>query len=163
MTAFDYAVIAVIALSVVLGFWRGVVGEALALAAWVLAFFTARYFAPFVAPVLAERVPEPGLRIALSWVLVFMAILLVVALLRHVVKLLLKAVGLGWLDRMLGACFGIVRGALVVLFAVLVAGLTPLPKESWWREALLSAPLETVVIAARPWMPQELAKRIDYR
>ena len=42
MTAFDYAVLAVIAASALLGLWRGVVGEVLALAAWVVAFFVAR-------------------------------------------------------------------------------------------------------------------------
>jgi membrane protein required for colicin V production len=46
---------------------------------------------------------------------------------------------------------------------VLVAGLTPLPKATWWREALLAPPFETVVLAAKPWMPQELARRIGYR
>jgi membrane protein required for colicin V production len=87
----------------------------------------------------------------------------VVAIVRQVVKLLLKAVGLGWMDRILGGLFGIARGLLVVLFGVLVAGLTPLPQAVWWREALLAPPFETVVIAAKPWMPQELAKRIGYR
>ncbi|MBK6637792.1 MAG: CvpA family protein [Rhodocyclaceae bacterium] len=163
MTVFDYAVIAVVTLSVLLGFWRGVVGEVLALAAWVLAFFAARYLAPFLSPVLAQWVAEPGLRVVLAWIFVVVSVLLLIALVRQVVKLLLKAVGLGWTDRTLGAFFGIARGALVVLFGVMVAGLTPLPKASWWREAMLSPPLETVVIAAKPWMPQELAKRIDYR
>ena len=163
MTVFDYAVISVIALSVLLGFWRGVVGEVLALAAWVLAFFAARYLAPFLSPVLAQWVVEPGFRLVLAWIIVVLSVLLLVALVRQLVKLLLKAVGLGWADRVLGAFFGIARGGLVVFFGVLVAGLTPLPKAGWWREAVLSPPLETVVIAAKPWMPQELAKRIDYR
>lgn len=163
MTVFDYVIIAVVALSVLLGLWRGVVGEVLAIAAWIAAFFAARYAAPFVEPVLAGAFPEPGLRMAITWVLIFVGVLLVIALARHVVRLLLRAAGLGLIDRLLGAFFGVARGMLVVLFGVLVAGLTPLPEAPWWRDAVLSPPLETIVLAGKPWMPKELAKRIDYR
>jgi membrane protein required for colicin V production len=72
-------------------------------------------------------------------------------------------VGLGLLDRLLGGAFGVVRGALVVLFVVMLAGLTPLPAAEWWCAAVLAPPLETAVIAAKPWLPQEFAKRIKYR
>ena len=71
--------------------------------------------------------------------------------------------GLGWADRTLGAVFGAGRGVLVALILVLIGGLTPLPKEVWWREATLAPPLETAVIAAKPWLPAEVAKRIRYR
>jgi membrane protein required for colicin V production len=64
---------------------------------------------------------------------------------------------------MLGASFGVLRGMLVVVLAVMLAGMTSLPAAAWWREAVLAPPLETAVIAAKPWLPQELAKRIKYR
>lgn len=163
MTVFDYVTITVVALSVVLGLWRGVVGEVLALAAWIVAFVAARYAAPFVEPVLVTTLPEAALRLAVSWVLVFVGVLLVIAIARQLVKLMLRAAGLGLIDRLLGACFGVARGLLVVLFGVLVAGLTPLPKEIWWRDAVLAPPLETVVLVAKSWMPPELAKRIRFR
>ena len=71
--------------------------------------------------------------------------------------------GVGLWDRLLGAMFGIARGALVVLVAVLVGGMTDLPKAPWWREAVLAPPLETVVIAMKAWLPADVAKRIRYR
>jgi membrane protein required for colicin V production len=163
MTAFDYAVIGVIAASLLLGWWRGVVGEVLALAAWVAAFIAAKLFAATVAVWLPERVVGQEIRLIVAWVVVIVGVLLLFAIARYLIKLLLKAVGLGWLDRLLGASFGILRGLLIVLVIVMVAGLTPLPKTTWWTEAMLSPPLETVVIAAKPWMPQELARRIGYR
>jgi membrane protein required for colicin V production len=163
MTAFDYAVLTVISASVLLGLWRGVVSEILALAAWVVAFFVARAEAVAVASWLAGRIAEPGMRLAVAYVLVFIGVLLVFAIARMLISLMLKAVGLGLLDRLLGAAFGVLRGILVVVMAVLVAGMTPLPKEVWWREAMLAPPLETVVIAAKPWLPAEAAKRIRFR
>ena len=33
----------------------------------------------------------------------------------------------------------------------------------WWREATLSPPLETAVLAVKPWLPADAAKRIRYR
>ena len=163
MTVFDYAVLAVLGLSLLLGAWRGFVSELLALAAWVVAFIAARHGAPLLAPLLAGIVAEPMLRSALAFALVFIGVLVLVSLLRLLLRELLKAVGLGLLDRMLGAVFGILRGAVVVFAGVLIGGLTSLPKSAWWQDAMLSPPLETAVLAARPWLPGDVAKRIRYR
>jgi membrane protein required for colicin V production len=163
MTAFDYTVLTIIAASVLLGLWRGVVSEILALAAWIAAFFAARAAAADVANMLAGQIAEPGLRLAAAYGLVFVGVLLVFAIARMLISLMLKAVGLGVLDRLLGAGFGVLRGTLVVFAAVLVAGMTPLPKAVWWRDAMLAPPLETVVIAAKPWLPADAAKRIRFR
>jgi membrane protein required for colicin V production len=163
MTAFDYAVLTVIAASVLLGLWRGVVSEILALAAWMVAFLVARAQGSQVADWLTGQIAEPGMRLAAAYVLIFVGVLLVFAIARMIISLMLKAVGLGLLDRLLGAAFGVLRGVLVVWVAVLVAGMTPLPKTDWWRDAMLAPPLETAVIAAKPWLPAEAAKRIRFR
>lgn len=163
MTAFDYAVLTVISASVLLGLWRGVVTEILAVAAWIVAFLVARVVAADVASWLTGQIAEPGLRLAAAYVLVFVGVLLVFAIARMLISLLLKAIGLGLLDRLLGAAFGVLRGILVVLAVVLVAGMTPLPGAEWWRGAMLAPPLETVIIAAKPWLPADAAKRIRYR
>lgn len=163
MTAFDYAVLTVIAASALLGLWRGVVSEILALAAWVVAFLVARAEAVEVAAWLGGRIAEPGMRLAAAYGLVFAGVLLVFALARILISLMLKAVGLGVLDRLLGAGFGVARGGLVVVVAVMVAGMTPLPKADWWQDAMLAPPLETAVLAAKPWLPVDAAKRIRFR
>ena len=163
MTAFDYAVLAVMAASVLLGLWRGVVSEILALAAWVVAFFVARAEAAAVANWLAQQIAEPGMRLAAAYVLIFVGVLLVFTLARMLISLMLKAAGLGLLDRLLGAAFGVLRGIVVVLVAVLVAGMTPLPRADGWRDAVLAPPLETAVLAAKPWLPADAAKRIRFR
>jgi membrane protein required for colicin V production len=156
-------VLTIMSASVALGLWRGVVAELLALAAWIVAFLVARAVATDVAAMLTRQIAEPGVRLAAAYVLVFFGVLLVVAIARLLISLLLKAAGLGLLDRLLGAGFGVLRGLLVVLAAVLVAGMTPLPQAGWWRDAMLAPPLETVIIAAKPWLPADAAKRIRYR
>lgn len=163
MTVFDYVVLGVLAASVLLGFSRGVVSEILGLVAWVVAFFVARAEASWGAQWLAGRITDPSLRLAVAFGVILVGVLILFAIARLILALLLKAVGLGLLDRLLGACFGVLRGGLVMLAGVAVAGLTALPRADWWRQAMLSPPLETAVIAAKPWLPAEVAKRIRFR
>lgn len=163
MTAFDFALLAVVAASVLLGAWRGVVGELLALAAWVAAFFAAKHFGTDAGRMLSKWIADPALGAAAGYAAVFVAVLLAVGAGRLVVSLMLRAAGLGLMDRLLGAVFGVARGVLVGFVAVLVGGMTGLPKEAWWRDATFAPPLETAAIAAKPWLPAEVAKRIRYR
>jgi membrane protein required for colicin V production len=163
VTVFDYAVLAVIAASVLLGAWRGLAAEVLALAAWIAAFFAGRAYAQDVAPAFDAWLREPALQYVAGFALVVVAVLVLVALLRLAISKLLRAIGLGPLDRLLGAAFGVARGLLVVLAAVLIGGLTAAPRQSWWHEAWLAPPLETAVLAIRHWLPPAVAKRIKYR
>lgn len=163
MTGFDYAVLTVIALSALLGLWRGLVSEGLALAAWVAAFFAARTWGHGVADALAVWLHEAALRQGAGFAVVFLATLLLFGVARFLLARLVRAVGLGLADRFLGALFGIVRGGLLVLLAVLVCGMSTLPRQPWWRDAWLAPPLETAVLAAKPWLPPAVAQRIRYR
>ncbi|MEW6164494.1 MAG: CvpA family protein [Pseudomonadota bacterium] len=163
MTVFDYGVLGAVGLSLLVGLWRGVVSEILALLAWVAAFMAARAWAMPAGDLVAAGVGEPAWRQVAGFLAIFVAVLILFALARWLLSLLLKAVGLAPLDRVLGALFGIARGVLVVWVVVLLAGLTALPRQQWWQQAVLAPPLETAVLAARPWLPPDLAKRIRYR
>ena len=163
MTAFDYAVIVIVSASVALGVWRGVLGEIIALVAWVLAFFAARWWGGEVARVFFTGIADPALRTVAAWVAVFVVVLVLMALLRLAVRGLLKALGLSLTDRLLGVIFGLARGLLIILVLVALGGMTTVAKERWWSEAYFSALLETAVLAGKPWLPPEVAKRIRFR
>ena len=163
MTAFDYIVVTILAVSVVLGIWRGVVGEVIALVAWVLAFFAAKMFGAEVAPILFSGIADPVMRLVAAWVAVFVVVLVLMAILRLAVRGMLKALGLSLADRLLGVVFGLARGLIIVLALVVVGGMTMVAKEKWWTEAYFSAPLETAVLAGKPWLPPEVSKRIQFR
>lgn len=164
MTYFDYVVLAVLFCSVLLGAWRGVVGEVIALVAWAMAFFAARAFGDTVgATLLARMIADPLWRTVAGWVLVFVAMLALIALVRLAIQGVLKALGLGFTDRALGVLFGLLRGALIVFVLVLLGGMTALPRQPWWAQAQFSAPFETAVLASRPWLPSEVSKRIRFK
>jgi membrane protein required for colicin V production len=54
------------------------------------------------------------------------------------------------------------RGLLIVCVLVFLAGLTNLPKDARWVNAMFSPPLEALVKTALPWMPQAVAKHVKY-
>lgn len=163
MTIFDYAVFGILGASCLLGLWRGLISEVLALAAWIVAFIAARTWGAEAATYFEGVVVEPALRYAAGFVAVMLFVLVTFAVARLVLSLVLKAAGLAMVDRLLGAGFGVLRGLLIVLVGVLLAGMTALPKSQWWRNAWLAPPFETAVIALKPWLPVEVAKRIHYR
>lgn len=162
MTAFDYAVLLIIGFSVLLSVLRGAVREMLALLSWLAAFWVASTYAPQVGALLPAAVPNEGLRLLAAFVALFLATLLVMSLLTIALSEIIKTLGIGALDRALGAVFGLVRGAVIVLVLVMVAGLTALPRQTFWRDAMFSAPLEALTLKIAVWLPEGLAKRISY-
>ncbi|MDR0996484.1 MAG: CvpA family protein [Zoogloeaceae bacterium] len=164
MTWFDFAVLAILGVSVLLGAWRGVIGEVIALAAWIIGFFGAKAFGGQVAQALyGGLIDTPILRLCAGWATVFFAVLAVLGLVRIFSKKLIAALGMSLSDRLLGFFFGLVRGALIVLVLVALGGLTDLPKERWWANAKLAPPFETAVLVAAAWLPPDIAKHIHFR
>jgi membrane protein required for colicin V production len=162
MTAFDYAVLLIVGVSILISVMRGLVREALALVGWVVAFWVAAHYTVPLAPLLPHAIPNETLRMLAAFVGLFLGSLLVATLLTIALAELVKKLGMGAVDRGLGALFGLVRGLLIVLVLVLLAGLTPLPHQNYWRNAMLSAPFEALVAVVNPWLPEQLAKRISY-
>lgn len=162
MTVFDYAVLFIIGVSILLSVMRGFLREVMALLAWVVAFWVANLYTAQFAPLLPPSIPTPELRLLAAFAALFFVTLLVMSLIAITLGQLLKAVGVGAWDRGLGAVFGMVRGLVIVLVLVMLSGLTSLPKQPMWKNAMLSAPLEAIVVQLKPWLPAELAKRLKY-
>jgi len=162
MTVFDYAVLAILGLSIILSVWRGAVRELLALASWVMAFLAAQAYSPVAAAYVPASVENVSLRMLTGFAGVFLAVLVVMALAALTISKLVRAAGLGPVDRMLGAVFGLLRGMLVVLILVFICGLTAAPQHPAWREAMLSAPLEAAALSVKAFLPDELSRRVSY-
>lgn len=162
MTMFDYCVIAVIMFSVVLGAWRGFVYEVLSMLGWAAAYAVARAFASSAVWYVPENLQEEGLRTAVAFTVLFVLVLLMWAVLTWALSGLVKFIGLRWMDSFFGALFGVLRGMLLVVAFVLLAGLTKIPQERFWREAWLHKPIEDLALTVKAWLPEDVAKRIKY-
>lgn len=164
MTVFDYAVLAIIGISILLSVLRGVVKEVLALLSWVVAFWIAGHFGPEVAILLPKDVPNDTVRLLAAFAGLFFGALLLMSLVTIAAAELISTLGLAPLDKGLGAVFGFARGILIVCVLVMLGGMTSLPKQSAWQNAMFSAPLEALVMNVKSWgwLPEAFSKRIRF-
>lgn len=162
MTFFDYTVLAVFGISILLGVMRGLMREALSLLAWIAAFWLANAYMADIARMLPEAIPTESLRLLAAFAMLFLGALLLTSLVTIALAELVNILKLGVYDKGLGALFGLARGMLVVLTLVLLAGLTSLPHQEFWHNAMFSAPLEALAADVKPWLPQDFSKRISY-
>ncbi|MET0344990.1 MAG: CvpA family protein [Casimicrobiaceae bacterium] len=162
MTPFDLAILAVIMLSTLFAFLRGVVRELIALVAWVVGFVGAIAFAPTVGAWIPEIPGYPAVRYLIAFVVILIAALVIGAIIAGPLARVIRAAGLGFVDRFLGSIFGMLRGLLVIVGFVLVAGLTTLPRADWWQNSALAPAFITGALALKPWLPERWAERLDY-
>ena len=160
MNGLDFVILGIVFLSMLLGLWRGLVYEVLSLLGWPVAIVISRLSADSIAPLLPIEREE--IQIATAYALVFILTLFVWAILTRLAAKMLKAIGSDWTDRAMGGLFGVLRGGLVVLVLVWLAGLTHIPEQSYWRNALTSRTLEDIAALTKTWLPNNVARRIHY-
>ncbi|MDZ7591382.1 MAG: CvpA family protein [Rubrivivax sp.] len=154
----DWLLLAVLAASVVLGFVRGLVYEALALAGWVVAWFAAQWAAPPLAPHLPLGEPGSALQIGAAFALAFFLALVVWGLLARLVRMLVRATPLSLLDRMLGSGFGVFRGLVLLLAVATVVMLTPAAQSDPWRGSHGAQLLGQALDSLKPLLPEAAAQ-----
>ena len=95
MTVVDYAVLAIVGLSVLISVWRGAVREVLALAAWILAFLAGQAYASTAAAYMPASIDNEALRLLAGFVSIFLLVLLLTMLVAVAISTLLRSAGLG--------------------------------------------------------------------
>jgi membrane protein required for colicin V production len=158
LSAVDWILLAVLALSLLLGFWRGIVQEVLSLAGWVAAFYVSQMYAPMAAAWLPMEGSSQMLRYAAGFVVVFVAVLVATVLVSFVVKKLISAVGLGPLDRLLGSLFGLMRGVVILLAVTVLVGMTPMRETMAWKQAQGAQWLQQFLHVLKPVLPADFGK-----
>jgi membrane protein required for colicin V production len=156
----DATLLAVLAVSVMVGVWRGFVFELMSLVGWVVAWFAAQWAAPEFAPSIGAALAAAGLSPtvgtlphAMALALAFVGALLLWALLARAVRLLVHATPLSVPDRLLGAGFGLVRGGVLLLALATVVTLTPAAQSTAWRGSQGARWLDLALQAVKPLLP----------
>lgn len=161
MTTLDWTFAGVLLVSLLLGAWRGLVYEVLSLLGWVASFFAAQWFAPQVAGWLPLQSTSETLRYLLAFALVFIAVLVVSALLTALLRKMVNAAGLRPVDRTLGAAFGALRGMLLLLAAAVVVNMTALKSSPAWQESAGAGLLTATLGGLKPLLPEPFARYLD--
>jgi len=138
MTWVDGVVLAVLAVSALIAFFRGLVREVLGVGAWIGAVVFAIYMLPSLTPLLSPHVQPDWLAEVLAGGGAFLVALIVLKLLIAWFAGKVRASVLGGLDRALGMVFGLVRGAFLVILAYILGGLF-LPAVERWPEPVREA------------------------
>ncbi|VXC72513.1 CvpA family protein [Massilia sp. 9I] len=162
MTIFDYLVLFVLISSVIISTLRGLVKEILSLLGWVVAFVVANAYGAKLAPMLPELLPGESTRLIMAFVLLFLGVRILMGLLSLAIGALITATGLSLADRGLGGLFGLARGIVIVLAAVILSGMTSIPQQDFWRNALLSPMAETGARTVKPFLPAALAQHVKF-
>jgi membrane protein required for colicin V production len=133
----DYVILGVIGLSALISITRGFVKEALSLVIWFGAFFISSQYYKKLA-VYFTNIDDELFRNAAAIGALFVATLIVGAIVNYVVGQLVQKTGLSGTDRVLGAVFGALRGVLIasaVLF--FMDAFTAFPNSGWWAQSRL--------------------------
>lgn len=157
LSAVDLLALAVLGLSALVGLWRGVVFELMALAGWLVAWLAAQTLVPLIAPHLPATLGSTGARGMTALVAGFIASLVVWGVLARLLRMALSATPLLLPDRVLGALFGGLRALLLALLAALVVGNTAWHCDARWRQSHSGPWLERLWAWLAPvtstWLP----------
>lgn len=164
----DYTIIALIGIYILLGMIRGGRKEFLCLLSWLAALAVAWSFAADLSRMLPASIPyiphkNAPFKLAAAFVIMLMITRLFTSFIFFLISQRAKREKFSFLNHLSGMVVGIFRGAVIVILAILMGGLTPLPKDSWWRESQLIPPFEFSVIWLKDHIPSGMAKYIHFR
>ena len=162
MTIFDYLVLFVLITSVVISTLRGLVKEILSLLGWIVAFVVANAYGAELAPLLPEVIPGATARLIVAFIALFLGVRILMGLLSLAIGAVVEATGLSLADRGLGGLFGLARGIVIVLAGVILCGMTAIPQQAFWQDALLSPIAESGARTVKPFLPAALAQHVNY-
>lgn len=158
----DYFILGLIALSMLVSLWRGFIKEALSLATWIVAFLVALSFSDPFADRLSPWIELPSARAVAAFAGLFLIVLILGALVNFLAGQLVSKTGLGGTDRILGTVFGVARGVIIVAVLVLLAGVTPMPRDPWWQASHLMPHFERVALWLADYLPAEVKDNVRF-
>lgn len=164
MNLLDIVIITILAYGLIRGIFKGLVREISAIFGVLGGFYAAYTYYPLVADMISPWISDSAICKIISYLLIFCAVVIVINILAVVIKYLLNIAFMGWVDRICGALFGALKGALVicVLFIALTAFLpkgAPIIKESRFAPHVAVASEVMAKVVSKD-MKQQFASKI---
>lgn len=153
----DVIIGSLLALSILIGIIRGFTKEFISLITWIVAIGMTALF--------TERLAEhftftdiPLLRMACAFLVLFVGVIFIGAVINYVVGSLVKKTPFQLTDKIIGSLLGLVRGVVLMTIAVLIGALTPLPSKAWWHESYMLVHFSSFADWLKEQLPEEHAK-----
>jgi len=158
----DVAIVLVVALFAGLGAIRGFVSEFFSLAGWMAAIALGAALSPLLAPRLAGSIHNVTMRQLAAFFLVFVVVFIVFAILGFVVRRIVVKDGVKIVDHVFGGLLGAGRGVAILVVLAMLANLTSLPHELWWRSSRLAPYIQSVTGVVARYLPIKVARSLGY-
>ncbi len=159
MNFLDIVLIGIVSLFLLRGFFRGLVQEILSLIAVILAVVLASRYHPLVAPHLKLYFTSEMTVSVLSYVLIFLATIIIFWLLAKFIKSILEISLLGWIDRLAGGVFGIIEGILISLICLMFLQ-TFAPDSDFLNESYLAPRTQHMVELLSEHAPESMRETL---
>ena len=163
MSPLDWFLLVVVGLSVLISLLRGAVYEIVTLAGWIGGVWFSAHFAPALGLRYLQAIDNTEMRLLAAYAMCFVVVLLAAGIAASLLRLLLRATGLGILDRSLGALIGVGKGVALSLLLVALAAQTVLAQSTMWKNAVFIPPAQSLLLAIRPWLPAALVNHLRLR
>ena len=138
MNLFDLGVLIIVGLSAMLSFFRGFVREVMSLGAWVGASIITLYAFPSVSKFIEPQVKSAVVASGLASMGTFFVVLILLSIVTSfILKFAKTGSEIGVLDNLVGLCFGVARGVLIVAIAYFVMTIVLVEKDypDWVKTA----------------------------
>lgn len=160
MTGLDWLIILAVVLSVVLAAIHGFFFEIFSLAGVVVGYLLAAWEYPRVAAWFSPYVKAQWVADFAGFLTIFLAVVLLAGVVGRVARWSMREAGLRWIDRALGAAFGLLRGVLIAV--VLVMALAAFAPGSRWLAESQFGPYFLAVGRAAIWVaPSDVRHRFQ--
>lgn len=159
----DFSLIGLVFICFVIGLLRGFTKEAFSLGFWILAIWVSLNFSREFSGFLEQSVTHPPTRMIASFVALFSITLCLGCLISLLLNMFIKSPGLTFMERFGGMILGVIRGMVVITVVVILAGLTPVTKDSWWTQSTMIPPFQSLAVWLRDHISSGVTEYIIYR
>lgn len=160
---FDYVIVGLIALSMLISFFRGFIREAISLLTWIVALLISIRFAePLSNHLGVFHVDSPSIRYTIAFIILFIIILIIGFIVNSIMKYLIHRIGIGPMDRLLGIFFGVARGILAVAVILVIINFSPLKSEPWLTASQFTPKFNPLVQWLNGFLPKKVEQVSDW-
>ena len=157
----DWVLLGVLAVSTIIGLWRGLVREVMSILIWVVAIWAALKYSEVASGYLSDWITMPSMQGLVGFAGVLLVTLAMGGLLVWLIGKLVDSTGLSGTDRTFGMLFGVARGVIIIAVAVLVARFTVIPQDPWWQESTLLPHFERIAEEGVTLLPPEVQEMLQ--
>ncbi len=161
MNTLDILILAILALTLVRGLFRGFVREISSIVGLIVGFILANRYHDQLLPLVSNILPDPVLANLISYTLIFLTGLVLILIIAAVLRYLLKITLLGWLDRLAGGTMGLIKGALLSILIVLLLTTFLAPQADILRTSRFAPDVNQISSLLADLMPPELRREFD--